>query len=111
LFISIVRIHAVLNKPPFSVGSNRLELYEHLDVVLQELGLDDAKSEDIVHPVVGYHGNGYGKSTPSELGESNINTTCYDVQLLLCPVHSLIQHIQQIVILMNLLESVLIEKA
>ena len=56
------RIHAI------SVSDNAEYFHGHCNEMLQELGLCEVKSEDILYVVDGHKGQGYGLSTQEDLG-------------------------------------------
>ena len=57
------RIHGI------SVSDNAIYFHEHCNEMLQELGLSEVKSEDILVIIDGHKGQGYGQSTQEDLGK------------------------------------------
>ncbi|XP_066267865.1 uncharacterized protein [Branchiostoma lanceolatum] len=58
---SKIRIHAV------AICDDAAYFHRHINATLQEIGLTDVRSEDIVDIIEGYRGRGYALSTKKEL--------------------------------------------
>ena len=51
------------------MSDNAVYFHEHCNEMLQELGLCEVKSEDILDIIDGHKGQGYGQSTQEDLGK------------------------------------------
>ena len=58
----ICRVHGI------AVSDDRHYFHNHVNETLKSIGIEDVKSQDILHIVEGYKGRGYGLNTQEELG-------------------------------------------
>lgn len=56
------RLHAV------ATHITEEHIYGYVDKELQALGIQDSRAKDLIDPIMGYIGFGYGRSTEKELG-------------------------------------------
>jgi len=56
------RLHAI------TVCDDKTYFYDHVNEMLDKVGLTECKAEDIVDIIDGYKGTGYGISTPEDRG-------------------------------------------
>ncbi len=61
-FIFPHRIHGI------AISDDQHYFHTHVTETLKSIGLEDVKSQDILHIVEGYKGRGYGLNTQEELG-------------------------------------------
>lgn len=77
---SKLRVHAV------SVSDNAEYFHNHCNEMLQEMGLSDVRSEDILNVIDGYKGLGYGLSTQEEM--DFVVTVSSNTGIMLDPVYT-----------------------
>ncbi|XP_050417887.1 uncharacterized protein LOC126831436 isoform X1 [Patella vulgata] len=68
------------------VSRSRDNIIPSVNEVLTQLGLHDVEAENIVNIINGYHGDGYGLSTPEEL--DYIRYVCSETGIVLDPVYT-----------------------